>query len=372
MTKVAALSLFAVVTAFAQGQNTASTRGRCSPAVSQAGGNVTITYLSGSCPELDAKTVATLKDFSSKFPRTLDRLNELLDKKDVELASRDNEVQEWIGKYEDLANKLAENGDDSALGRQAAAKLQDGDLEGAGKLLDEIISRGESRLDRLAQDHFNRGRVYELQFRVNQALEHYAKAYRYRPENTSYAFAYAHALANQNQHTEATIVYERLLATYRKLAQDNPATYLPDVARNLNNLGSLYYSTQRIGEADKVYTEALDIRRKLAQDNPAAYLRDVAATLNNLGILYRDTQRFGEADRAYTEALATYRKLAQDNPVAYLPNVATALNNLGVLYRDTQRFGEADKVYTEALAIHRKLAQDNPAAYLPDVALTPQ
>jgi len=67
MIKVAALSLLAVLTAFA-GQNNASTRGRCSPAVGQAGGNVTITYQSGSCPELDPKTVATLKDFAKQVP----------------------------------------------------------------------------------------------------------------------------------------------------------------------------------------------------------------------------------------------------------------------------------------------------------------
>ena len=41
--------------------------------------------------------------------------------------------------------------------------------------------------------------------------------------------------------------------------------------------------------------EALAIRRKLAEKNPAVYLPDVALTLYNLGILDRDEHRNDEA-----------------------------------------------------------------------------
>ena len=168
----------------------------------------------------------------------------------------------------------------------------------------------------------------------------------------------------------ADSVYQEALSTYRALAEQNPAAYLPDVAMTLNNLGLLYADTQALARADSVYQEALEIRRALAEQNPAAYLPDVAMTLNNLGLLYADTQALARADSVYQEALEIRRALAEQNPAAYLPDVAMTLNNLGLLYADTQALARADSVYQEALEIRRALAEQNPAAYLPDVAMT--
>jgi hypothetical protein len=256
-----AATLFLLATLIGLSQTTSSTRGRCSPAITQTGGNVIVTYQSGSCPELDANTVATLKAFVEKFARTIDRLNELLDQKDVELAARAKEIQEWITKYTEVEKQLAERADDSDLSRQAALKLQAGDLEGAGTLLDEIISRGEPALDNLARDHFNRGRVFELDFKLDRALVHYEEASRYRPENTEYAFGYAWALEKQNRHAQAARVYEQLLIEYRKLAQGNPGAYLLTLANTLNNLGNVYRETRRLWPCDPRRYRRRDRRR---------------------------------------------------------------------------------------------------------------
>jgi tetratricopeptide (TPR) repeat protein len=298
--------LLAVPIAF--GQNTAFTRGGCSPAISQAGGNVTITYQSNSCPELNAATVAELKAFLTKFPKTVDRLNELLDQKDIELADRTKRISEWITKYSELEKRLATQDYDSDLSRRAASKLRENDLEGAGKLLDESISRGESRLDALAQDHFSRGQVFELEFRIDRALEQYQKAYQYRLGEFEYGFEYARLLRRQN----------------------------------------------RLGEAEPVFRASLQIARRQASER-AAFLPDVAKTLNELGSLYSDTQRLKEAETAYKESLATYRELAKENAVAYLPAVTMVLNNVGILYGNTQRLKEAEAAYREGLGIRREL-----------------
>lgn len=85
-----------------------------------------------------------------------------------------------------------------------------------------------------------------------------------------------------------------------KLAQDNPAAYLPALAKTLTNLGNLYRDMQRLAEADKANPEALDISRKLAKDDPAAYLPTMAMTLTNLGNVYVNAQRFAEADKTYS------------------------------------------------------------------------
>ena len=87
-----------------------------------------------------------------------------------------------------------------------------------------------------------------------------------------------------------------------------------------------------LGERDAArtaYTEALTIYRRLAQQHPAAFEPDVATTLNNLGNVLSDLGERDAARTAYTETLTIYRRLAQQHPAAFEPDVATTLNNLG-------------------------------------------
>ena len=330
---------------------TQTTTGWCSPAVGLTGGNVTI-----NCQGVD--------------PKALVRLNELLDKKDLELQAKIRDAEEWTQKYRDLHQRLTEEGRDDALAQQAKKLLEEGKLEEAGAIIDRLLMSGERLVEQVAADHFKRAEVYALQFQPPKALPHYEKAYRYRPDNNEYALQYAYVLQQQNSYAQAQPVYQSVLRTYRQLAETNPAAYLPAVARTLNNLGILYRDTQRLQESEQVYLEALRTYRQLAETNPAAYLPYVAHTLNNLGILYRNTQRLQESEQAFQEALRIRRQLAETNPAAYLPYVAHTLNNLGILYRNTQRLQESEQAFQEALRIRRQLAETNPAAYLPAVALT--
>lgn len=248
------------------------TAGWCSPAVADAKGNVSIV-----CQGVD--------------PKALARLNELLDKKDLELAQKIQEANEWATKYRDLSARLAAAGDDGQLAEQAKNLVQEGKFEQAGALLDRLLVKQETQVDSLAANHFNRAELFGLQFQHAPALPHYEKAFQYRPNNTAYAFAYAFALHRQNHFLKTGNVYVLVLQQYRDLAVRNPDDYRPNVAMTLNNLAILYRSAQRLGDAEAAYKEALAIRRDLAARNPDAYRPDVATTLNNLAILYQKAQR---------------------------------------------------------------------------------
>lgn len=71
----------------ASAQVTQQTTGWCSPAVAGTGGNVTVV-----CQGVD--------------PKALARLQELLDKKDLELADKIKEADEWVTKYRELEARL--------------------------------------------------------------------------------------------------------------------------------------------------------------------------------------------------------------------------------------------------------------------------
>jgi tetratricopeptide (TPR) repeat protein len=280
--------------------------GWCSPAVGHTQGDVTIV-----CQGVD--------------PKALQRLNELLDKKDLELQEKIREAEEWTRKYHELSQRLAEEGRDNELARQADALLKEGKLEDAGALLDRLIASGEAVVERVASNHFNRAQIFALQFKPLNALPHYEQAYRYRPNNPEYAHAHAVVLQKQKRHAEAEAIYQANLKTLHELAETTPSTHLPPIAMTLNNLAVLYGDTQRLKEAEAAYQEALTTYRQLAQANAPAYLADVAGTLNNLALLALTQGDTISADAWIVEALAINRPLWQNHPTAHGDGLARTL-----------------------------------------------
>ena len=177
-----------------------------------------------------------------------------------------------------------------------------------------------------------------------------------------------YALSALGRREEALIPAREATEIYRKLAQSNPAAFLPNLAGSLNNLGNCLFALGRREEALIPAREAVDIRRKLAQSNPAAFLPDLAMSLNNLGAFLSALGWHDDALIPAREAVDIRRKLAQSNPAAFLPNLAGSLNNLGNCLSALGRREEALIPAQEATEIYRKLVQSNPAAFLPNLA----
>jgi tetratricopeptide (TPR) repeat protein len=309
-------------------------------------------------------------------PRAMDRLNELLDRKDLDLKQRTAEANDWAHRYNELnaqleetKKQLAAKGQDATLVQTAQDLLHEGNLEEAHAIFDRLIQSDEANVDRAAEDHFGRASVFALQFRLDKALPDYAKAYQYRPDDRRYASAYSYALNQERDYHTAELVLQSLLKQQRSFVAQNPSVNRADLATTLNDLGLLERETHRPVEAEAALKEAASIRRELAAQN-LALLPDLAGTLNNVGIVYWNANHFAEAEAAYKEAAAILRELAARNATAYLPIVAATLNNLGNLYDNIHSFAAAEGTLKEAAAIRRNLAAQNPAAYRPDLAAT--
>jgi len=96
----------------------------------------------------------------------------------------------------------------------------------------------------------------------------------------------------------------------------------PDVARNLNNLGSFYFDRGEFARAETAFSQAA------AMGEPDATL-NLAATL-------RAEARFADAEKFYQRALA-------------MRESASALYGLALLYRDTARYAEAEQFARRAV-----------------------
>jgi len=161
--------------------------GWCSPNISNVVGKVAV-----NCIGVD--------------PRALKRLNAELDRKNLQLAEKIREADEWTTKYKELEAQLTRQGEaqlsregvENVISQQAEEYLHEGELEKAGALLDQILDKEEKDVDLTAANHYNRALAFELQMRPLEALPHLAKAYHYRPEEWKYAIEYVEQLLNQN------------------------------------------------------------------------------------------------------------------------------------------------------------------------------
>jgi hypothetical protein len=98
--------------------------------------------------------------------RALKRLNDQLDEKDLTIAQKIAEADEWARKYRELDQQLTEarsqtaaRGDDETLIKAAQDLLHEGKLEEAGKIYDQLLSHDESNIERAAQDNFSRAQI---------------------------------------------------------------------------------------------------------------------------------------------------------------------------------------------------------------------
>ena len=174
--------------------------------------------------------------------------------------------------------------------------------------------------------------------------------------------------AKTNQLELAKQEYLRAKEIREQLAAENPSAYQSDLAMSCNNLGILYKNTNRMDKAEQEYLRAKEIREQLVAENPSAYQPDLADTCYNLGNLYSDTNRMELAEQEYLRAKEIYEQLVVENPSAYLPDLASTCNNLGVLYKDTNWIDKAEQEYLKAKEIYEQLAAENPSAYQPDLA----
>ena len=109
--------------------------------------------------------------------------------------------------------------------------------------------------------------------------------------------------AAAGDHPAALAAIDEAVTAYRRLAEANPAAYLPDVAMSLNNQSNRRSELGDRAGALAAIDEAVTIRRRLAKANPAAYLPNLARALGQSGRLRRDMKAPDHAAAIWNAAL---------------------------------------------------------------------
>lgn len=213
----------------------------------------------------------------------------------------------------------------------------------------------------------------------------------------------ANICTDLNEIEGAIQFYSDTLKIWQSLANDNPKTYLPNLADSLTNIGVFCFKNYKFYEAKfylnralviyrkmknviedfehklacilnslgclevesdksmKFFNEALEIRRELSNKSFITYSSFLAETLVNLGSRIK-------AEEILNDALDIYRELIETNPHRHFSGLAQALMTLADLQMSKNELKQAKKTCEEALALYRQLAITNPNVYLFEVA----
>jgi len=115
------------------------------------------------------------------------------------------------------------------------------------------------------------------------------------------------------------------------------------IARDLNNIGSVYYSWGRYQEAIENFQQALKIDQELGDKS------GIARDLNNIGMVYQARGRYQEAFENYQQALKIFRELNDQS------RIANCLNNIGMVYYSLKQYREAEDALKESIKLIEQL-----------------
>jgi len=120
----------------------------------------------------------------------------------------------------------------------------------------------------------------------------------------------------------------------------------PELAVNVNGLGSILHDQHKYQDAVKQYMRALTINMKTVGSNHP----ETAATYNNLGNVYQDAGDDGAAERYYRKTLEIQKTIYTNDT----PDTAATYNNIATILVRHGRLAEAKELLMKAVNIVEK------------------
>ncbi|MEM7374840.1 MAG: tetratricopeptide repeat protein [Bacteroidota bacterium] len=345
------------------------TKGKLSPVVYSPGGDVRIWYGIGE------KAVRGLwRVFKAKEGEIYAQASAI-----QALQNRSNSWQKKFEKqlktFKELEKELASRERYDEVAKRAKERLDEGDIDGAEKILEEDVLRYNKKA---AYRNFEVGKVKELNLKFREATKYFRWAAELDKDNTLYSLYYGNNLIDTANYDQAIVYFKKSLKSlsnidssefatrYNRLGRaynlkgeyDRAITYYqsalaidttalgknhPSVARDYNSLGSAYYYKGDYDRTITFYQSALSIDTiALGKNHP-----EVATCYNNLGIAYAYKGDYDRAITFYQSALSIDTTALGKNH----PRVARDYHNLGSAHYKKGEYDRAITYFQLALAI---------------------
>ena len=152
---------------------------------------------------------------------------------------------------------------------------------------------------------------------------------------------------------------------FRRLAQEVPARFRPQLAGSLHNFS---IALRDAGDGANAFIASREIRRGLARENPAQFEVAFADSLNSFSVLLSDAGNAVAALAAINEVVTIFCQLEEENPGRFVFRVAGSLHNLSLRLSDTGDLPGALAAIRKAVGMRRRLAQEEPSRFASDLA----
>ena len=310
-----------------------------------------------------------IKDFPSD-KQSAKKLNQKFQKRYQLQQKLEEQQQAFLG----AAKRFAETNRQQVNQKLQEAKkaFDEGRLDMANRLLDQIANDAESHLERLDQE---RAIVHQdieallvqtqtvmaeaekpIEERIKRVEEIYAKAddwaSRSAYKDEKYAkllFDYAQFYYNYGPYDKGIEIYLRQITLSEKLYGSDSI----DTSISYNNIGTVYWKQGDFDKALEYHLKALEIREKvLGKEHPYT-----ATSYNNIGLVYWEQGEYEKALEFHFKALEIREKvLGTDHP-----DTAASYNNIGLVYSRQSKYDKALEYYFKALDIvERVLGKEHP------------
>jgi TPR repeat protein len=177
----------------------------------------------------------------------------------------------------------------------------------------------------------------------------------------------ASRLAKAGQANNAAAAIDRALEIAKRLAEQDPATHEPLLARTLQTFAHLF-PRSRASDSLAAMRQAVDIYARMATDNPdlePAY----AAALNAMFPLSITAGQTDDSEAAVRRAVSIYERLAAKHRDAYQPDLARSLYNLTIYQMQQRQFDQALDSAEKLASILTDLVRHAPTRFDDDYML---
>ena len=147
-----------------------------------------------------------------------------------------------------------------------------------------------------------------------------------------------------DQHEEAVGTAMKVVILHTRLAQDDPDTYLPCLARGLHRLSALQGFNGQHADALKSIKESFSIYTMLEERGADDYRPEIGTSLETLSLRQNALTRYEDSLRSIKDAVACYRSLAAEHPEAFRPWLVDLLLRLGRRYSTLSPPRHAERV----------------------------
>ncbi|MFT3746754.1 MAG: tetratricopeptide repeat protein [Agriterribacter sp.] len=180
-------------------------------------------------------------------------------------------------------------------------------------------------------------------------------------------FSYGDFLYSQNDFDKADVIFEKLIAVYTNLNQENTNAFGSNLADALYTSGMIKKAKHQFSNAEKLIQQSYNIYNNLFKKDITTFIQPLTRAAIALADIHGRLRLVVKAGNEYRQAMNLINEIKSNNDI-YTLLTAEIQNGQAALSMYTNDFTAAEKSFKEALSKRRSLDSIHPLSQETDIA----